>query len=51
MTSFSDAFIAKTIRLHSTVVLLRSPPKDSNQETDLLRISIGSKAPRDRVSH
>ena len=51
MTSFSDAFIAKTIRLHNTVVLLRSPPKDSNQETDLLRISIGSKAPRDRVSH
>ena len=32
ITSFSDAFIAKTIRLHNTVVLHRSPPKDSNQE-------------------
>ena len=29
---FSDAFIAKTIRLHNTVVLHRSPPKDLNQE-------------------
>ena len=32
ITSFSDAFIAKTIRLHNTVVLHRSPPKYSNQE-------------------
>ena len=32
MTFFSDTFIAKTIRLHNTVVLHRSPPKDSNQE-------------------
>ena len=27
-----DAFIIKTIRLHTTVVLHRSPPKDLNQE-------------------
>ena len=29
---FSDAFIIKTIRLHTTLVLHRSPPKDLNQE-------------------
>ena len=32
MTSFSDTFMAKTIRLHNTFLLHRSPPKDSNQE-------------------
>ena len=32
ITSFSDAFIAKTIRLHNTAVLHRSPPKYLNQE-------------------
>ena len=31
-TSFSDAFIAKIIRLDNTVVLHRSPPEDLNQE-------------------
>ena len=29
---FSDAVIAKTIRVHNTFVLHRIPPKDSNQE-------------------
>ena len=31
-TSFSDAFVINTIRLQTTVVLHRSPPKDLNQE-------------------
>ena len=31
-TSFWDAFIIKTIRLYTTVVVHRSPPKDLNQE-------------------
>ena len=31
-TSFSDAFIIKTIRLYTTVVLHRSPTEDLNQE-------------------
>ena len=52
ITSFSDAFIAKTIRLHNTVVLQRSRPKDLNQEDwSSTHFYIGSKAPRDRVSH
>ena len=50
----SDAFIAKTIRLHHTVVLPYCTEvrlKIWTKKTDLLLISIGSKAPRDRVSH